>query len=605
MRPLLLLLLLWQALPVAAQLAPASWQPPAFLYGYRAGRFEINATNPRPDNSLPEKVLFLEPDGAGGAFIVQNVKRGGYFPGLPASPFREPGTYLGRIDRLGRYQWVRLINRGGEYSSSDQLTVLGAASDGHGNILLWGQNKDTLSFDGHHLIGGNTHRVGITTYKLEHPFVMSFSQLGVCNWVHQIGSGNFNTYDKVLGAGLDDVGIWMAATYNNLDSTSSVTPFPLADTAGMSFFHLQLPSGQVDQYRTVPQQDLVFMTDSTLSLFGVTQIASDKKGTLYWVGALYNRDFQFEDTVLNPNHNTPLSFVGKLDRGNRFYLATLLPNPFAEVHDFDYRPESSTLRFMLRFAQVAADSMVLPGLPTLHRPPSFFPFVLAQMDTTGQFQWATVLRASNSYILGERNTAQGRETIWGSVAGNRGPIRCAPFGPDTLCTDPTQPGGQLAIWGTDSTGTVIRWGLLGGGSVSYDEFEGIRACMIEGPAMLVGTGADTSRRFTQAFFAGPFVDRSNQHNSLLVGVLLPQGSHPVATAPRLEVAQTVWPNPVGSGARLRWSAARPGDRVEVYDLAGRRMAETPYTSEGLQLPTLKPGMYLLRSGKAAVRVVVE
>ena len=70
----------------------------------------------------------------------------------------------------------------------------------------------------------------------------------------------------------------------------------------------------------------------------------------------------------------------------------------------------------------------------------------------------------------------------------------------------------------------------------------------------------------------------------------------------------VWPNPVLTGEQVHLNGAAAAAPVALYDVTGRAVASTTATADGTAtLPTdhLPAGVYVLRTGKQAVRVVLK
>ena len=63
---------------------------------------------------------------------------------------------------------------------------------------------------------------------------------------------------------------------------------------------------------------------------------------------------------------------------------------------------------------------------------------------------------------------------------------------------------------------------------------------------------------------------------------------------KLRMAVSLYPNPTRGAAQLSWPAALPVQEVSIYNLSGQRLESLSTQETSLELPTLKPGSYLLR-----------
>ena len=111
------------------------------------------------------------------------------------------------------------------------------------------------------------------------------------------------------------------------------------------------------------------------------------------------------------------------------------------------------------------------------------------------------------------------------------------------------------------------------------------------------------------YAAGPFTSTGDGSRGMGGFSIYHTSGLPLATtsAARREPAWQLWPNPAHE--RVQLTGGQAGQAVELYDALGRRVSTAVLSRAGtleLALPaTLRPGVYLVRSGGQARRLLVE
>ena len=221
-----------------------------------------------------------------------------------------------------------------------------------------------------------------------------------------------------------------------------------------------------------------------------------------------------------------------------------------------------------------------------------YDLLVACLSPAGTWQWA--VRGGGSGAdggLGIVRGTNGQLTVTGSVAG---PV--ATFGglPSQLVAG----GSDVAVAQLDPSGTW-RWALCSGGP--GDDYGLAIAQAPLGDARITGTFEGANLQLGAATLPGGVKYYDNYAARSFVASVTDLTHRSPNTS-----GLTLWPNP--SRGTVWATGLAPGQPVQVFDALGRLVAadaRPAFEASGLALPVLKAGMYVVRCGAQAQRLVLE
>jgi hypothetical protein len=551
-------------------------------------------------------------------------------------PLRITGCFLGALALLLAYTshaqvpGVTWANGGGapRATYSRQAQARGAVADAAGNTYVTGIFRDTLAL-------GSIRLVSTGDYDV---YVAKLNADGEYQWAAQ-ATGNAS--DLSNGIALDNAGNVYITGYTegaelNFGSQKLTNP-----GYGGALYVAQLsPTGAWQRVT------LASSSGYTFSYTVGNALVVDGTGAVYVTGGLNGR-VQFGATTLT-NGGSYGTFVAKLSPGGTWQWATIANGSYdfgnAIALDQAGNPYI-TGTFESRQATFGAFTLTNSGSGDIF---------VAKLTAAGAWQW--VAQGGGRYNDGGRGIAvdlAGNAYVTGAAAGDA--LR---FGPLTF----TKPDGStdLFVAKLDATGTW-QWVSLGGGA-GQDYGVGI---LLRGdnltvagtlgsptvrfgalPPITVGGEADAGivrlgtdgqwqwalgtggagNEYPQGLAAGPqeevrvvgtFEGKSTSFGAttLVGGASLDDKGKYFADAPfvlavadlaqRSPASLTLWPNP--SQGTVYATGLEPGQPVQVFDSRGRLVASDArpaYEVQGLALPKLAAGLYILRCGPQTQKFIL-
>ncbi|MCC3160500.1 T9SS type A sorting domain-containing protein [Hymenobacter sp. 15J16-1T3B] len=520
----------------------------------------------------------------GGRASAVDVRNGstvvaGYFEGSltlpPFAPLTGPGLYVARFTSAG--VCTQLVQAPGDAVFPSDLAI-----DAQGNITITGNFTLSVTFGAATLTRSLGSKDG---------FVARLSAAGAWTQAAQFGSG-YNTEPTSLA--VDAAGT--ATVVGHFDGPAlalGAFTLPNADPTGTTtdLFVARLnPTGVWSQAQSIGGTQYE-------RAFGVTL---DAQGTATVVGSYESPRVNFGTKQVV---NTSLAyrsegFVASMLPTGRWTRALAIGSAGVD------RADAVTLdrQGRLVVAGVYQYSINLSSLPTLYNSNAPYEEIfVAHLDT-----------ATNTWVQATRLSGDNEDKVVGLAVDNQNTVLVAGFtrskwlyGGTALLTNFNQFNNNADVFvaGLSAAGTWQYILQAGGGG---DDLPAGMAADAQGRCAVVGGfGSSTLAAGAQALanasadpvlHAAPFVLRTD-------------ATVTAAQAAAVESAFSLAPNPASQQVRLTFGRGPHAPGVQLLDGLGREVRRwdvgAAATQAVLPLVGLAPGVYLLRSGRATARLLVE
>ena len=573
---------------------PTAAQAPTWQWG-------LQSLNPTPTDDSPARGNAVATDAAGRVYVggefgnlfsssgtaIRN------FGGASIGPNR--GGFVAQATAAGQWAWATTVTTtGGGPSSNFTATVSDVAVTATGEVYAAGSAYGTNI-----QVGGQTQP--LSNGSGASAFVARFDNAGVCQWLRVVG-GSFTT--PAVAADPSTGGVVLAGFYSGSASFGSIS-LPLSGGPGTyALFAARL--GATGQWLGAAAATGLGGSASAVNVAvgptGQVAVASSQRaGTL-----------SFGATTLSVPSGTTRSFVvAQLGGNNQWQWAVGgAGSDNSTAFDAGYTPTGALwVSGVGTNGTVVGPATLLAPTPPGATSPSFAGYV-GQLSSAGQ--WGTVrqLSASGSGRATFGPLAVdgvGNALVLGGLVGYSGTVQ-ATLGSQVLASPGT--GLLLFVASLNSAGqwryvaTVPQSALASGfnptataldGSGSLYLTGGLRGGLTLGSSVLTGSYDPVS----------PFP----RFGDVVLGKLINANAltaRPGTAAPAL----ACFPNPARTAATLRLPASTPEPRTTTLaDALGREVRRLPVparaTSAILDLAGLTPGLYVVRCGAAAGRLMVE
>ncbi|MDO7850453.1 SBBP repeat-containing protein [Hymenobacter convexus] len=317
-------------------------------------------------------------------------------------------------------------------------------------------------------------------------------------------------------------------------------------------------------------------------------IALDGSGNAYVTGFFEASQATFGSIQLPNATRSKDLFVAKLDASGRWLWATHAGTANTATGN-GIAVDAAGNAYI---TGAVAGSVARLGAIAVPKNDDSYDLLVASLSPAGAWQWAVRGGSpSDDFGRGIVRSADGHLTVAGSVSGS-----VATFG--ALPPQPVAGGTDVAVAQLDATG-AWRWALCGGGpggdySAAIAQAPGgdVRITgTFEGPTLQLGTATLPGGTKYYSYYA----DQGFVTSVADLARRSPNDSD-----------LTLWPNPSRGTV---WATGLPaGQPVQVFDAVGRLVAadaRPTYEAAGLVLPALRAGVYIVRCGEQARRLVLE
>lgn len=469
-------------------------------------------------------------------------------------------VYVAKLNAAGEYQWAAQATGNAEDTSN------GIALDGAGNVYIVG--------------AATSADISFGPYKLTNPgygaalYVAKLSPVGAWQRATLAGSPNYDfSYTVGTALAVDATG----AVYVTGGLTSRVQFGATTLTSGgYGAFVAKLSPAGTWQWATLAGSGYDFGH----------AIALDQAGAPYITGSFESYQPAFGRFKLTNNGFSNI-FVAKLDAAGAWQWVTQAGGRYRDSSNgiaidpagnayVTGRITSNTLRF---------------GTLALTKADNSSDLFVAKLDAAGTWQWAA-LGGGAGMDYGADIVLQGSNlTVAGALGGPTALFGALP---------------PVAVSGQTDAGVVQldtngqwRWALATGGA-GNEAAVGVAAGP-QGEARVIGSFQGKSATFGATTLpGGASIDGKGSYYADAQFVLA------VADlAQRSPASLTLWPNP--SQGTVYATGLEAGQPVQVFDSRGRLVAadaRPTYEVQGLALPRLAAGLYILRCGSQTQKFII-
>ncbi len=581
-------------LPLAAAsltTAPAAAQTPAWQWG-------LQTTNPAPTDASSAEGNAVATDAAGRVYVG-----GSFGEALPSSPAASRrfgaagnagpgrGGFVAQATPAGQWAWLTpVVASGVSATGFTSAPVTGVAVAASGDVYAVGAAQ------------GSSLQVGGVTQALpgtgEAVFVARLSSAGVCQWLRVVETTDTRV---ALAADPSTGGVVLAGTYGRAVTFGNVTLPAVPTTGTNALFVARInPAGQ-----WLAASSAAGSARITLNF----NLAVGPTGQAAVVGSHSGGTLTFGTNTLTATAQTDESFfVAQLSAANQWQWAVGgSGSRISAAHGTAYTP-SGMLWVSGRALNGTRIGPVTLAAPTNPNFATFGGFV-GQLSATGQWgAVSTIAPTSNGLaVLGPLSVdATGDAVVLGGLRGYYGPI-------DTTVGD------QLL---SANTGETLFFSALATPAGHLHYGASVPTTALPGGLNPIATALDASGSlYVTGSLHGGLTLGSNallgtpasaptaaDGGDLFLGKLL--HATVLAARPAAAVRFAVSPNPAHGLATLLLAAPAPtAGQATVADALGRTVRTVAVPAGAASVPvdltSLAPGLYLLRCGAAAARLVVE
>lgn len=469
-------------------------------------------------------------------------------------------VYVAKLNAAGEYQWAAQATGNAEDTSSD------IALDGAGNVYIVGSARSTdISFGPYKL---TSLGYGAALY------VAKLSAAGAWQRATLAGSPRYD-FSYAVGTALAVDGAGAVYVTGGLTSTVQFGATTLT-SGGYGAFVAKLSAAGTWQWATLGGGGYDFGH----------AIALDQTGAPYITGSFESYQPTFGNFRLN-NTGFGNLFVAKLTAAGAWQWVAQAGGRYRDSgNGIALDPAGNAY-----VTGGATSSALRFGTLALTKTDNSSDLFVAKLDAAGTWQWVA-LGGGTGMDYGAGILLQGDKL---TVAGALG-SPAARFGalPPVAVSGQTDAG----VVQLDTNGQW-RWALAAGGT-GNDAAVGLAAGP-QGEVRVVGSFQGPSATFgTTTLLGGASIDKRGSYYADAQFVLA------VADlAQRSPAGLTLWPNP--SQGTVYATGLEAGQPVQVFDSRGRLVAadaRPAYEVQGLVLPQLVAGLYILRCGSQTQKFII-
>jgi hypothetical protein len=469
-------------------------------------------------------------------------------------------VYVAKLNAAGEYQWAAQATGYGWDLSS------GIALDGAGNVYITGYTESyELNFGPHKLTSIGS---GATLY------VAQLSPAGAWQRATLASSPSY-TFRYIIGTALVVDGAGAVYVTGGMNGTVQFGATTLSNGGYGTFVAKLSPSGTW-QWATLAGGS---------SDFG-NAIALDQAGNPYITGSFQSPQVTFGAFTLT-NRGSSDVFVAKLNTAGDWQWVAQGGGRYSDGGSGIVVDPAGNAYVT---GSVAGDAIRFGSFTSTKTDNSSDLFV-AKLDAAGTWQWVT-LGGSAGQDSGAGILLQGSNlTVAGTLGGPTARFGALP--PITVSGD--------ADIGVIRLGTDAQWQwALGTGGAGSDYAQGL-ATGPQDEVRVAGTFEGKSATFgATKLVGGASIDNKDEHFADAQFVLAV-----AELTQRSPAGLTLWPNP--SQGTVYATGLEAGQPVQVFDSRGRLVAadvRPAYEVQGLALPRLAAGLYILRCGSQTQKFII-
>lgn len=543
--------------------------PPQFIFSSICG--VVSTTNSTQVNQVI-------PASGGGYYVAGSFSGTVSFGSYTLTTTTSSNVFVARVDVAGNYQWAAQSGAN-TYSVGNSLAV-----DGTGNVYISGYFRNQQATFGSITLTQSGLGINKT-------FVAKLSPTGTWLWATQTGGGPYSFGDEAVSLVADAASnIYIAGQFVSQKLVLGTTTLTNSD---LSLAYNQ--QGQPDIY-------IAKLSSAGTWLWAVNGggtnrdlaagLALDPIGNLYLAGSYESTTAKFGTTTL-ANSGYTNAIVAKLDAAGN-WLWAVRGGGGAYCYPYSIAVDASGQAYI---TGEFTTSTTFGGNTVASA--GYYDVFVAKLGATGTWQWVNQCGSTlRDMAYSVAVDSQGNAYIGGSFrsatmdVGNFSLRNTSTGGPNSANYDlfvaklDMQGNWQ---WATQAAGSGSEYAS----SVAVDALGQIwLAGYINGPSALFGATSIPTNPGANIY--GGFVARL--------------ASQVLATQQQTIASQgfTLYPNPSRSTVWI--SGIASGQSVHLYDMAGRLlMTGTAPNNRVLQwnLSSMPPGVYLVRSGSQAQRLVID
>ncbi|WP_139922758.1 SBBP repeat-containing protein [Hymenobacter sp. DG01] len=503
-------------------------------------------------------------DAAGNTYVAGTFRETLTLGATTLTATADYDVFVAKLDPAGVYTWA--VRAGG----NDEDIATAVALDAAGNVYVTGHTESYLPSFGNQQIVNSGYGT--------HLFLAKLSPEG--QWLRVSHSSGVNTNNFIFPEGLAVDAAGNAYVTGGLRCYDATFGSHLVRNEGVY-------NAFVAKLSAAGTWDWAVTEGGSRSYDFGQGIGVDGSGNVYVTGTFEGDLARFGTIPLRRDNWRSNMFVSKLNAQGQWQWA-VSGGGSAQTRGNGLAVDASGNVFVT--GAVAGKQARFGTVPASKEDDSF-DLLVARLSPEGQWQWAVRGGGPEQDAgLDVALDAGGNVLVAGNFAGTR-----VSFGslPPLSAAGPT----DVVVAGLTAAGSW-RW-AVGSGGPGEDLALAIASNPATGATQVAGTfqGASISLGETQLpggtpyyeYFADRFFVTSVQDLARPAAATL-----------------TLWPNP--SRGTVWATGLEPDQPVQVFDALGRLVAANArpaYEVQGLNLPPLTPGMYVVRCGKQSQRILIQ
>jgi hypothetical protein len=536
--------------------------------------FDYAASHGTITSSGETRINQIVPSNTGGYYVTGSFYGTVTFGTYTLTPVGYEDVFVAKIDAAGNYQWV--AQAGG--TNTDVGNSL--AVDSNGNVYVAGNFKSLQA-----TFGGTTLA---HTNGNDNTFVAKLSPTGSWLWATQTAGGSYSYGDFAVSIALDATGnVYVAGQFISQKLVLGSITLTNSDPS-IAYNRFGRPDLYVAKLSSTGTW-LWAVSGGGTSDDVAASLAVDPAGNIYLAGSFESATAKFGNATLTKS-GFANTIVAKLDgTGNWLWVSraggSAYCYPASIAVDANGQPYIAG-RFTLS-STFGAYTVGAVG---------YYDAFVAKLGAGGIWQWvATCGGSAADSAVGLSIDNQGNVYIAGTFLSPTMTV-----GTTTLTGYSTKNNNYEVFAAKLDAQSTWQWAVQATGS--GDDIATSGALDGLGRFWLAGYSFGPSIQFGTNTITNPGVNNS-------IGFVARLSSQVLATqaSNALTLPLTVSPNPSHGTVWIRGAVAKQA--VQLYDVTGRLVLEDNMPSGGalqLNLPlTLPAGVYIVRSGSRACRLVVE